>query len=427
MLIAVVGLQFGDEGKGKFVDYLSGNVNNIARFNGGANAGHSVQCGNIRGSFSQLPSSLNKKNLYICQGALISLPILIREIEFIQRENIHSSIFIDPRCHIVLPLHAELNKASEQYKGKNKIGSVGVGVGACIEDKYNRHGIRLIDTLDKERLRNKLQFLWDIREKQINHVFSGNISLDFEEMLEETYQYGKKLEPYFTFTNEIIGDLLNSGEDVLLETSQATFLDNSFGTYPYTVAYQTLVQTCFAMIGIPAQKMHIVGVMKSYMIRVGNGPFPTELLSEPADYIRERGNEYGTVSKRPRRCGWLDLCLIKHAVKLNGVTELAITNTDVLADLHEIKVAIAYEIDDKIVCCDDALLQFDRVKPIYKIFKSWGKLNSSYTHLAQLPVELINFLSFIQDYAGIPIKYISYGPDRNQTLVMKEENGENND
>ncbi|PQQ24503.1 adenylosuccinate synthetase [Photorhabdus luminescens] len=419
MLIAVVGLQFGDEGKGKFVDYLSSNINNIARFNGGANAGHCVQHGNLRGSFSQLPASLNKKNLYICQGALISLPVLIKEIDFIQKENIDSNIFIDPRCHIVLPLHSELNRASEKYKGKQKIGSVGVGVGACVEDKTNRHGIRLIDTLDKEKLRSKLEFLWNIREKQINHVFNAQATLDFEEMLEATYQYGKRIAPYFTFTNEVIGDLLNSGEDVLLETSQATFLDNSFGTYPYTVAYQTLVQTCFAMIGIPAQKMHIVGVMKSYMIRVGNGPFPTELLTEQADYIRERGNEYGTVSKRPRRCGWLDLSLIKHAVKLNGVTELAITNVDVLAGLHEIKVAIAYEIDDKLVCCDDALLQLDRAKPIYKTFKSWSELNSSYTHLTELPIELIDFLTFIQEYAGIPIKYISYGPDRNQTLVMK--------
>ncbi|AKH62640.1 MULTISPECIES: adenylosuccinate synthase [Photorhabdus] len=419
MLISVVGLQFGDEGKGKFVDYLSVNTNNVARFNGGANAGHSVQCGNIRGSFSQLPSSLNEKNLYICQGALISLPILIREIDFIQKENINSNIFIDPRCHIVLPLHAELNKASEKYKGKNKIGSVGVGVGACVEDKSNRHGIRLIDTLDKEKLRTKLEFLWGIREKQINYVFNEETTLDFEEMLEKTHQYGNRIEPYFTFTNEVIGDLLNSGEDVLLETSQATFLDNSFGTYPYTVAYQTLVQTCFAMIGIPAQKIHIVGVMKSYMIRVGNGPFPTELSDEKADYIRERGNEYGTVSKRPRRCGWLDLSLIKHAVKLNGVTELAITNVDVLAGLHEIKAAIAYEIDDEIVSCDNALLQLDRAKPIYKTFKCWGELNGSYTHLTELPTELINFLSFIQDYAGVPIKYISYGPDRNQTLVIQ--------
>ncbi|WP_118986448.1 adenylosuccinate synthase [Photorhabdus sp. CRCIA-P01] len=419
MLTAVVGLQFGDEGKGKFVDYLSGNINNIARFNGGANAGHCVQHGDLRSSFSQLPASLNKKNLYICQGALISLPVLVKEIDFIQKEKIDSNIFIDPRCHIVLPLHSELNRASEKYKGKQKIGSVGVGVGACVEDKANRHGIRLIDTLDKEKLRSKLEFLWNIRKKQINHVFNAQTTLDFEEMLETTHQYGKRIEPYFTFTNEVIGDLLNAGEDVLLETSQATFLDNSFGTYPYTVAYQTLVQTCFAMIGIPAQKMHIVGVMKSYMIRVGNGPFPTELSTEQADYIRERGNEYGTVSKRPRRCGWLDLSLIKHAVKLNGVTELAITNVDVLADLHEIKVAIAYEMDDKLICCNDALLQFDRVKPIYKTFKSWGALNSSYTHLTELPIELIDFLSFIQDYAGVPIKYISYGPDRNQTLVMK--------
>ncbi|NDL00725.1 adenylosuccinate synthase [Photorhabdus bodei] len=419
MLTAVVGLQFGDEGKGKFVDYLSGNINNIARFNGGANAGHCVQHGNLRGSFSQLPASLNKKNLYICQGALVSLPILVKEIDFIQKEKIDSNIFIDPRCHIVLPLHSELNRASEKYKGKQKIGSVGVGVGACVEDKANRHGIRLIDTLDKEKLRSKLEFLWSTREKQIKHVFNAQTTLDFEEMLETTYQYGKRIEPYFTFTNEVIGDLLNSGEDVLLETSQATFLDNSFGTYPYTVAYQTLVQTCFAMIGIPAQKIHIVGVMKSYMIRVGNGPFPTELSTEQADYIRERGNEYGTVSKRPRRCGWLDLSLIKHAVKLNGVTELAITNVDVLAGLHEIKVAIAYEIDDKLVCCDDALLQLNKAKPLYKTFKSWSALNASYTDLTELPIELIDFLSFIQDYAGVPIKYISYGPDRNQTLVAK--------
>ncbi|MBD2816274.1 adenylosuccinate synthase [Xenorhabdus sp. Flor] len=419
MLISVVGLQFGDEGKGKFVDYLSGNVNNIARFNGGANAGHCVQHGNVRGLFSQLPASLSKKNLYICQGALISLPVLVKEIDFIKRENIHSTISIDPRCHIVLPLHAELNKASEKYKGKNKIGSVGVGVGACVEDKSNRHGIRLIDTLDKEKLRSKLEFLWSIREKQINHVFNESTVLDFEEMLELTHQYGKEIEPYFTFTNEAIGDLLNTGEDVLLETSQATFLDNSFGTYPYTVAYQTLVQTCFAMIGIPAQKMHIVGVMKAYMIRVGNGPFPTELLTEQADYIRERGNEYGTVSKRPRRCGWLDLCLIKHAVKLNGVTELAITNVDVLAGLHEIKVAIAYEIEGKPVCCDEALLQLDKVKPIYKTFKCWGELNPSYTHLTELPAELIDFLIFIRDYAGVPIKYISHGPDRDQTLIVQ--------
>ncbi|CDL80535.1 adenylosuccinate synthase [Xenorhabdus szentirmaii] len=417
MLKAVVGLQFGDEGKGKFVDYLSGNINNIARFNGGANAGHCVQYGNVRGSFSQLPASLNKKNLYICQGALISLPVLVKEIDFIKNENINSSIFIDPRCHVVLPLHAELNKASEKYKGKNKIGSVGVGVGACVEDKSNRHGIRLIDTLDKEKLRSKLAFLWGIREKQINYVFNEQVKLDFEEMLETTHQYGKRIEPYFTFTNEAIGNLLDHGDDILLETSQATFLDNSFGTYPYTVAYQTLVQTCFAMIGIPAQKMHIVGVMKAYMIRVGNGPFPTELQTEQADYIRERGNEYGTVSKRPRRCGWLDLCLIKHAVRLNGVTEIAITNVDVLAGIDEIKVAIAYEIDGEIIGSDKALLQLDKVKPIYKTFKCWGELKESYENLAELPCELVDFLNYIQEYAGVPIKYISHGPDRAQTLI----------
>lgn len=418
MLKAVIGLQFGDEGKGKFVDFLSKNVAHIVRFNGGANAGHSVQHNDVRVAFSQIPASLNDKKLYVCQGALISPDILVKEIAMLQELGIKSEIYIDPRCHVVLSIHAELNKASESYKGKQKIGSVGIGIGACFEDKANRHGIRLIELTDKEKLREKLLFLWNIREKQIKYVFKGENQVDFEEELSKLYEYGKFLAPYFTFTNSVINKLLAKNEDVLLETSQATFLDNAFGSYPYTVAYQTLVQTCFPMIGIPAQDMRVTGVMKAYMIRVGNGPFPTELFDNTAEYIRVKGHEYGTVSKRPRRCGWLDLNLINHAIKLNGVNELAITNLDVLSDLSEIQVAVSYLHNQEAVCSNTALLYFDEVEPVYKTFKGWQTLKERYHSLKELPFELIEFLRYIEKSTKTVVKYLSYGPDREQTLVI---------
>ncbi|RJL47373.1 adenylosuccinate synthase [Pectobacterium carotovorum] len=417
MFNAVVGLQFGDEGKGKFIDYLSHQVDHVARFNGGANAGHSVQYEGVRLAFSQLPATIRNKNLYICQGALISPEILYNEIEILKKLCIDSSIYIDPRCHVVLSLHAELNKASEDFKGDKKIGSVGKGVGACFEDKSNRHGIRLIDLTNEELLRTKLRFLWDIRDRQIKKVFEGSNNLDYEQIVKELLFYGEKLSPYFSFTNEKISALLKKNQDVLLETSQATFLDNAFGSYPYTVAYQTLVQSCFPMIGVPAHQIHVIGVMKAYMIRVGNGPFPTEIFDEKLHYIREKGNEYGTVSKRPRRCGWLDINLIKHAIELNGVNELAITNVDVLAGIDKIKIATSYLIENKKICTNTALMDFEKVTPKYTEFSGWGELNTHYNNVDELPIELVKFIEYIETECGIPVKYISYGPEREQTLI----------
>jgi adenylosuccinate synthase len=202
--------------------------------------------------------------------------------------------------------------------------------------------------------------------------------------------------------------------------AQATFLDNGFGTYPYTVAYQTLVQTCFSLIGIPAQTINVLGVMKAYMIRVGNGPFPTELFTEEADYIRERGREYGTVSKRPRRCGWLDLALVSQAVRLNGVTELAITNVDVLAGLPAVYVSTGYRTAGQNACINQALLDLGSMQPTLRAFGGWPPLRDSYEDWQELPAALVVFLRFIESSVGIPIKFISYGPDRKQTLVLDE-------
>lgn len=417
MLYSVVGLQFGDEGKGKFVDFLAGKIKHIARFNGGANAGHSVQVKKQRFSFSQLPATLHQCNLFVCQGALVSPAILINEIERLKDIHQDVSISIDYRCHIVLPIHASLNQASEKFKGSKKIGSVGIGIGACFEDKSNRHGIRLYDALSKKSLREKLTFIWSIREKQIKYVFDGDMNLDFEGVIDLLYEQCQYLKPYLVFTDKEIRKLIKKNENILLETSQATFLDNAYGSYPYTVAYQTLVQSCFPMMGIPVSPIYILGVMKAYMIRVGNGPFPTEIHNEIATMIRENGNEYGTVSGRPRRCGWLDLNLIKQAIELNGVNELAITNVDVLSELDEVNIAVGYSIEQQAISCDVALLNLNDVTPVYKSFKGWPKLNELYQHREQLPNQLKTFLSFIEEYTKMKIRYISYGADRTKTII----------
>ncbi|EEO02249.1 adenylosuccinate synthase [Vibrio cholerae] len=423
MIKAIVGLQMGDEGKGKFVDLLAQQYRHIVRFNGGANAGHSVVFNEQRMAFSQIPATIrNGKCLYISQGALISLERLLQEIEFIKDHCPDTQLFIDPRCHIVLPIHAALNQASEQYKGVHKIGSVGVGVGACYEDKSNRLGIRLQDTLNESVLRHKLTLLWEIREKQIESVFEGRLHLNFEQQVQYILRLGKQLEPYFCFTNQVISRLLQRGESMLLESSQATFLDNSFGTYPYTVAYSTLIQSCFASIGIPAQTLQVLGVMKAYMIRVGNGPFPTELDGDIAQYIRVKGNEFGTVSQRPRRCGWLDLALVEQAIHLNGVKEVAITNLDVLGGMDEVWVCNGYLLHGKKVCTDEALLHFDQVEPIYTKFQGWPRLPNGILKLSDLPKELLHYLAYIQSYISAPIRYISYGAEREYTIHI-EPNG----
>jgi adenylosuccinate synthase len=420
MFHAVMGLQFGDEGKGKFVDYLAQRYRYIARFSGGANAGHTVNVGGVKAIFSQIPATLEeRRELYVCQGALVSLATLEREISYVKSVCPESQIYIDPRCHVVMPIHASLNMASEKFKGSKKIGSVGVGVGACFEDKVNRIGVRLIDTLNPAVLREKMSLMWEIRQKQIEKVFDDTFDLDFDVECARISEAGQRIEAYISLTDERIRALLSRGEGILLESAQGAFLDCAFGTYPYTVAYQTLPQNCFGLIGVPAHTMEVLGVMKAYMIRVGNGPFPTELSDDRADYIRERGNEYGTVSKRPRRCGWLDLSLVEHAVRLAGVTEIAITNVDVLGGIDEVLVCTGYRIHGKAVSANWALLQFDEVEPVYERLPGWPALKGTYHAVNEFPPTLIKYVEFIQSHLPVKIRYISYGPDRNDTFQIK--------
>jgi adenylosuccinate synthase len=412
---AVTGLQFGDEGKGKFVDYLSQEIRSVARFNGGANAGHSVKFEGKELAFSQLPAAPGARNLFVGPGALITPDILMREIEFFENLENPPAIMIDPRCHVVLPIHVALNKASEFYKGRHKIGSVGKGIGACVEDRTNRIGLRLCDLADEAKLGEKLERLWEIRQGQIERVFGGTVGLSFADTLSGLREFAGRIQPYMSFTNRQLQRLVQAGKPVLLETSQATFLDNIYGTYPYSVSYQTLVNSCFSLMGMPISRLHVVGVMKCYMIRVGNGPFPTELEGAAAERIRKMGHEYGTVSGRPRRCGWLDLAMVKHAVRLTGTAEIALTNVDVLAGLPIVSACISYERNGRSVSADEAMLDLATVEPKMVNFQSWTLPDRIVTY-GDFPPALQAFIEFIEEFVGVPVRYVSYGPDRNQTL-----------
>jgi adenylosuccinate synthase len=419
MIKGIVGLQFGDEGKGKATDYFAEEFNNIVRFSGGINAGHTVCVNNQTYKFSQLPAVVHdRKNLFLSHAVLIEPETLLKEIKILNDFK-DIKLFIDPRAHLVLPIHPLLNQASESYKGSKRIGSVGKGIGACYEDKINRVGVRIADIFDEDALLDKINFLYTLRSKQINHVFGikyDDVKKNIEQTCEALFEFSQQIKKYISYVNEEIEIRLKYKQNFLLEGSQATFLDNGLGSYPYTVAYPTLMTSCFYNMGIPVQNnFHVIGVMKAYTIRVGEGPFPTELFDENADLLRKTGNEYGTVSGRMRRCGWLDLNIIKHAIELNGVDEIMITNIDVLSVLEKFYVCYQYEKDKRLVKSNEACFDLTAVKPIYKEFESWD-FNIDEISQGKLPKKLIEFISYIEDFLEVPITTLSYGKDRKHTL-----------
>ena len=418
MIKGIVGLQFGDEGKGKATDYFAAEFNNIVRFSGGTNAGHTVCVNEKTYKFSQLPAVVHdRKNLFLSHAVLIEPQTLLNEIKLIS-ELKDVQVFIDPRAHLVLPIHPILNRASETYRGSKKIGSVGKGIGACYEDKVNRLGVRVGDIFNEKILFEKINFMYHLRAQQINHVFSikyTDVQKDIDQTCVALKDFSNKIKKYIHYVNEEIEVRLKYKQNFLLEGSQATFLDNGLGSYPYTVAYPTLITSCFYNMGIPVHNnFHVVGVMKAYTIRVGEGPFPTELFDERADLLRTKGNEYGTVSGRNRRCGWLDLNIVKHAVKLNGVDEVMITNLDVLSVLEKFYVCYRYENISNVAEDNDVFFNLADAKPVYKEFDSWN-FNLEEMQDGKFPQQLIEFIGFVEDFLEVPITILSYGKDRQHT------------
>jgi len=444
--LVVIGAQWGDEGKGKIIDIFSQQADYVVRFNGGNNAGHTVVVDGEKFPLSLLPSGvLQEKHLCIAQGAVIEPSILLKEIDFFEKRGTKVKLTIDPRVHIVMPYHKELDRATEVWKGKKATGSLHLGIGYCYEDKNNRFGVRFEDLVDPKLFKEKLEMFFPLKKRQIELVFGQKTNLTTEKIYKEYIDYGKKLKKYLGDVSKLIQGVLirhsgdpasagdsrivvnkklrfrtsrNDGNRVLFEGAHGTFLDGVFGTYPYTTAVYTISGSVFPYVGISPQKIYSLGVVKAYTTRVGNGPFPTELSERTGEEIRRYGGEFGTVSKRPRRCGWLDLCLLRTAKRLSGFDYLAITKLDVLSNLSRIKVCTHYLIGSKKYNeVPSNMTEFSLCRPIFVEFKGWKKDISNVKKFQDLPNDAKKYVMFIEKSLKVPVKYIFVGPERKQTIT----------
>lgn len=409
----VVGLQWGDEGKGKIIDAISGSFDYVVRWNGGNNAGHTVVVDGKKFPLSLVPSgALQRKKLLIAQGVVINPKILLAEIAMLESAGYRVRLTIDPRCHIVMPYHSAMDAASETWKGKDATGSLHLGIGYCYEDRNNRAGIRLEFLARPSVLKEKFNKILPLKRAIIEKAYGIKTNFDIDEILEEYVSYGKKLQKYIGDVSSLVSERIDT-HAFLFEQAHGTMLDPVFGTYPFTVAPPTISSAVFPSVGIAARTLPVVGVVKAYTTRVGNGPFPTELLDSTGDNIRKNGNEFGTVSKRPRRCGWLDLPILRYAVRLNGVTSLAVTKLDVLTGIKDLKICIGYRYRGNILReFPPEISTLADCQPVYKTLAGWQENIGLVKRRKDLPKNTLSYLSFLEKELHIAIRYVSVGAER---------------
>lgn len=416
----VVGSQWGDEGKGKIIDFLSQKSDYVIRFHGGNNAGHTVI--NNYGKFAMhlIPSGIfNKKTIaIIANGTVLNLEILIEEIEMLKKAgiSIKNRLHISPRCHLIMPYHILLDRLYEKAKGKNKTGTTGRGIGPVYADKVSYNGIRIFDLLNKKNFSEKLETQLAVKNKIIEAL--GEKSFVQKEIEEKFFELSKKIEPFVFEAYSLLLKAIKNKKNILLEGAQGIFLDNDFGTYPFVTASTSLAGGVNHQAGIPAKKVDVIlGIAKAYATRVGEGPFPTELFDKTGEALRRIGNEFGATTGRPRRCGWFDAELIRFASEINGFTSLAVTKLDILDEFKEIKICTHYLYDGKKVGYVDGDANFlSKVKPIYKTFKGWKKSTKGLKKYKDLPKEAKQYLKEIEKLTGVKISYISTGAERNEII-----------
>jgi len=422
-LDVLLGLQWGDEGKGKIVDAITGSYDIIARFQGGPNAGHTIEFEGNKHVLHTIPSGIFNTNAInlIGNGVVIDPVIFENEINGLQKFNldISSKLLISNRAHIILPTHKMIDASSEASKGKKKIGSTLKGIGPTYMDKTGRNGIRIGD-LKSDNWTDKYNALRD-KHLTILSNFKTKIDLDLDK-LEDDFMGSIEILKKFNFINseDFLNTSLISGKRVLAEGAQGSLLDIDFGTYPFVTSSNTTVSGACSGLGIAPNKIkNVIGIFKAYTTRVGSGPFPTELNNEIGDDIRKIGNEYGATTGRDRRCGWLDLVALKYSIIINGVTELNMMKADVLSGFDTIEICTEYNIDGIKTDTLPFDLNLGNIKPIYKSFKGWTEDISKISKDEELPIELHNYVSFIEEFVGVPIKLISVGPDRSETIYRK--------
>ena len=419
-LDVLLGLQWGDEGKGKIVDAISNSYDIIARFQGGPNAGHTIEFDGHKHVLHTIPSGIFNNNAInvIGNGVVIDPVIFENELNGLKKFHIDikAKLLISNRAHIILPTHKMIDATSEASKGKKKIGSTLKGIGPTYMDKTGRNGIRIGD-LNSSNWKDKYNSLRD-KHLTILSNFKTKIDLDLNK-LEDDFMRSIEILKDFNFidSEDYLNSSLKDGKKILAEGAQGSLLDIDFGTYPFVTSSNTTVAGACSGLGIAPNKIKkVIGIFKAYTTRVGSGPFPTELVNKIGEHIRKIGNEYGATTGRDRRCGWLDLVALKYSIIINGVTELNMMKADVLSGFDSIEVCTGYKINDVETDRFPYDLNLGDINPVYKTFKGWTDDISKINKEDNLPIELHDYISFIEEFIEVPIKLISVGPDRSETI-----------
>jgi len=416
----LLGLQWGDEGKGKIVDFLAPNYNVIARFQGGPNAGHTLEFNGNKHVLHQIPSGIfreNKENI-IGNGVVLDPVIFMKEVEDIYDKfgiDLKDCLIISNKAQLISPIHRLLDKLLEDSKGDKKIGSTLKGIGPTYQDKIGRHGLRVGDVLSEF-------FINKYKDQKSTHDYflKGNYSSDFiekEDLFFKAVDFLKEFD--ITDTEYVVNNHIKKNNKVLAEGAQGTLLDIDFGSYPFVTSSNTTTAAACVGLGVSPKKIgNVFGIFKAYCTRVGAGPFPTELFDQVGKNIGINGNEFGSTTGRSRRCGWLDLPALKYSVMLNGVTDLYMMKSDVLSDFKTINICIGYKYKGKDIDYFPTLIESENIKPIYKSFNGWSSNINNCRNYKNLDQEFKDYMNFIQDNLGVPIKLISLGPDREATVLV---------
>ncbi|MGA1194870.1 MAG: adenylosuccinate synthase [Candidatus Latescibacterota bacterium] len=421
----VLGAQWGDEGKAKIVDYLTTDSDIVVRYQGGANAGHTIKAGDLEFVFHLIPAGIvhPEKACVVGNGVVLDPTALFQEVDDLESKGIsvEGRLFVSDRAHLVMPYHKRLEEANEKKIGDNAIGTTLRGIGPTYQDKINRStGIRVGDLLDAELLPEKIRANVRIKNEILKHVY-GVAGLEEVPLIEEYMALGERLTPYITDTSVYLNDAIEAGKNILFEGSQGTLLDIDHGSYPYVTSSNTTAGGACTGSGIgPTCVDEVVGVVKAYTTRVGNGPFPTELNNEMGQRIRDIGHEYGATTGRPRRCGWLDVVILRLARRINGLSSMAVTRVDILDEIEEIKICTHYVRNGKRVDHFPSDLNvLAECEPVYETMPGWQTPTTHIRAYGDLPEKTRRYLERVSELSRIPISIVSVGPDREETIVVE--------
>lgn len=422
--VAVVGSQWGDEGKGKVIDFLATQADVVIRGQGGNNAGHTLVVDGKKFALRLIPSGiLNPQTINVIGNGIVFDPKgFFEEIEMLESNGISTkNIKISDRAHIVFPYHKELDGLAEEARGDNKIGTTKKGIGPCYMDKTERSGIRVCDLMNKEVFASKLKLQVEAKNRLVTGIYGKEPMFDFDEIYNEFMVYAEKMKPYVTDTTVVVYDAIKANKRVLFEGAQGTLLDLDLGTYPYVTSSHPTSGGFSVGSGVgPNMIKDVVGIVKAYTTRVGEGPFVTELFDEIGERIRIQGHEFGTVTGRARRCGWFDAVIVKYAARVNGLTSISFMLLDVLTGFDKIKICTAYKMGDEIIHNFPASLEdLAKCEPVYEELDGWNEDITNVERYEDLPENAKKYISRIEELIDVNIDLVSVGPNRNQTIIRK--------